>query len=370
MIESIEIKNFRCFKDTKIAKFGLVNLFGGLNNAGKTALLEAIYLITTPSPDSVMFLQRIIRRERAEFTKGNPEKAWDNLYYQQDKSKPIFLNSSNEKKNINKIILQSSSKEVNNFVDFNEENIENEDIFKLDNALSVDFLSEKNTLESTLHLKNGEFSSMLIANKDGVITPKDSTVKTSMEKSSYFIPASTKLSSDALATEFSKAKLNYKEELILQAFQIIDNTIEKIDIIFIGKAVLHLKRIHENYMPLSLFGDAINKIADFILRIINNPNSTVLIDEIENGVHYTNQEKLWKMLFDLAIEFNVQIFATTHSYEMARAFVNVIKENQFNEKAGYFELARHAKTGNVIGTSIPIDILDYDVENNFPFRGE
>ena len=45
MIETIVIKNFRCFKDTKIAKFAQVNLFGGLNNAGKTALLEVIHLV-------------------------------------------------------------------------------------------------------------------------------------------------------------------------------------------------------------------------------------------------------------------------------------------------------------------------------------
>ena len=129
-------------------------------------------------------------------------------------------------------------------------------------------------------------------------------------------------------------------------------------------------KIELRYHYMDVFGDAINKVADFILRIINNPNSIVLIDEIENGIHYSNQEKLWKMLFNLAIEYNVQIFSTTHSYEMVKAFVNTIKENEFDEKSSYFELARHAKTGNIIATYILIDILDYDIENNFPFRGE
>ena len=54
MIKSIEIKNFRCFKDTKITHFGLVNLFGGMNNAGKTALLEAVYLTESPNSSSIM----------------------------------------------------------------------------------------------------------------------------------------------------------------------------------------------------------------------------------------------------------------------------------------------------------------------------
>ena len=42
MIEQISIKNFRCYHDTTIKGFKRVNLIGGLNNSGKTVLLEAI----------------------------------------------------------------------------------------------------------------------------------------------------------------------------------------------------------------------------------------------------------------------------------------------------------------------------------------
>ncbi|BAQ62287.1 hypothetical protein GM3708_2693 [Geminocystis sp. NIES-3708] len=44
MLLDIQIKNFRCFEDTKIEGFQRVNLIGGKNNSGKTALLEAIYI--------------------------------------------------------------------------------------------------------------------------------------------------------------------------------------------------------------------------------------------------------------------------------------------------------------------------------------
>mgnify|MGYP006193319713 FL=1 len=45
MIKDIEISNFRCFEHTKIEGFERVNLIGGKNNSGKTALLEAIFLV-------------------------------------------------------------------------------------------------------------------------------------------------------------------------------------------------------------------------------------------------------------------------------------------------------------------------------------
>ncbi|WP_083786910.1 AAA family ATPase [Gloeothece verrucosa] len=44
MLQDIEIENFRCFEKTRISGFTRVNLIGGKNNSGKTALLEALLL--------------------------------------------------------------------------------------------------------------------------------------------------------------------------------------------------------------------------------------------------------------------------------------------------------------------------------------
>jgi AAA15 family ATPase/GTPase len=40
MYQSFQAKNFRCFEDLKIRDLARVNLIAGLNNIGKTALLE------------------------------------------------------------------------------------------------------------------------------------------------------------------------------------------------------------------------------------------------------------------------------------------------------------------------------------------
>jgi hypothetical protein len=53
---------------------------------------------------------------------------------------------------------------------------------------------------------------------------------------------------------------------------------------------------------------------------------------------------------------------------MIKAFAKIAQ--QFPEQAAYFEMARHAKTGNIVGLPIPIDVLEYDIQNNAPFRGE
>jgi AAA15 family ATPase/GTPase len=46
----------------------------------------------------------------------------------------------------------------------------------------------------------------------------------------------------------------------------------------------------------------------------------ISIDEIENGFHYSSQEILWNAIINSAKEFNVQIFATTHSLECVKAY--------------------------------------------------
>ena len=43
LLDSLEIKGYRCFEHLAIEKLGKVNLIVGKNNVGKTALLEAIY---------------------------------------------------------------------------------------------------------------------------------------------------------------------------------------------------------------------------------------------------------------------------------------------------------------------------------------
>jgi AAA15 family ATPase/GTPase len=44
MYKSFEIKNFRGFKELKIENLKRLNLIAGKNNAGKTAILEALFI--------------------------------------------------------------------------------------------------------------------------------------------------------------------------------------------------------------------------------------------------------------------------------------------------------------------------------------
>ena len=74
------------------------------------------------------------------------------------------------------------------------------------------------------------------------------------------------------------------------------------------------------------------------------------------------------MLFDLAKEFDIQVFATSHSAEMIKAFQEVAKE--YEVKGMYFELSRNQDTNKIISNKLNMDLLEYEIIKNQPFRGE
>ena len=93
MIDSISIENFRCFDKLKIKGFKSINLIGGQNNSGKTALLEALLLAFSPSPRSIETLRQF-RNENGNLIKRANEKVWNHFFYNLNKTESIKIISN------------------------------------------------------------------------------------------------------------------------------------------------------------------------------------------------------------------------------------------------------------------------------------
>ncbi len=61
MLKSIRIKNYRSFKDCSISDFGRINIFAGMNNSGKTTLLEALFLWSAAGNPQFAFNPIVVR---------------------------------------------------------------------------------------------------------------------------------------------------------------------------------------------------------------------------------------------------------------------------------------------------------------------
>jgi len=72
--------------------------------------------------------------------------------------------------------------------------------------------------------------------------------------------------------------------------------------------------------PLRSLGGGINRLFELALSLVNARGGFLLIDEIENGVHYSVQEEIFRFIFDAASRLDVQVFTTTHSWDCIEAF--------------------------------------------------
>lgn len=203
---------------------------------------------------------------------------------------------------------------------------------------------------------------------DIILKNMSSTTRKSFYFHKYsFIPSSIRSSRMELVLEFNEARLQDRDDEVLSAFQIIDPSIIAVESLISPKPTICLKRQGEKRIPLSLFGDAMNRIADIILKIINNRDSVLLIDEIENGIHHSNQVAFWEFLYKLADQLNVQIFATTHSLEMTEAFIKAGLDRQ--DSAAHFELVRHEKTNKIVAINRDLETLEYGISHHKEVRG-
>ncbi len=81
-------------------------------------------------------------------------------------------------------------------------------------------------------------------------------------------------------------------------------------------------------VPLRSMGDGAIRLFSIALALVNSADGFLLIDEAENGIHHSVQRDLWRMIFNIAAEYNVQVLATTHSYDCVRGFAQAMVEDK------------------------------------------
>jgi predicted ATP-dependent endonuclease of OLD family len=70
-----------------------------------------------------------------------------------------------------------------------------------------------------------------------------------------------------------------------------------------------------------------NRLFGIILSLVNAKDGLLLIDEFENGMHYTVQTDAWRAVFKLASRLDIQVVATSHSWDAIEAFQKAASES-------------------------------------------
>ena len=122
------------------------------------------------------------------------------------------------------------------------------------------------------------------------------------------------------------------EQEVVDALQIIDPNISAITMVGnepngrTRRAVVRANNVSRP-VPLRTYGDGVNRLFAMGLNLVNARGGLLLIDEFENGLHHTVQTDIWRMVFRLARQLDVQVFATTHSRDAVKAFQKAASES-------------------------------------------
>jgi len=123
-----------------------------------------------------------------------------------------------------------------------------------------------------------------------------------------------------------------------------------------------------NLIPINLMGDGIRRILGILATIYERRNGILLIDEIENGLHYSTLSVLWKTILKAVFDNNVQLFVTTHSYECIQAMTTAYQSSGRNKDFISLFRIEKDKSGRHHAFQYESDTLIAGIEKDFEVR--
>ena len=346
MIESLKIKNFKNLNGLEIPHLSQINLISGQNNVGKSTLLEAIAIYTNPS--------QIIKilSERDEFPLYKEENETERINQNTNAFSSLFTDRKDEVSENN--IIKISDKENTLSIQFSYFSPKT-DIEYIKKVITI---TRQNKTVSILHL-NSPIDSL--NQRLGIDNDSNIIIKLNTEP----------IGTEYIANFFDNIALTEKEDNVIGALQIIEPNLNKLAFIAesqyrFRRPIVTLKGSNQRF-PLKSMGDGINHILSIILALVNCENGCLLIDEIDNGLHYSVQENLWKVIFDLAKKLNIQVFATTHSNDCINSFTEVLKEENNASIGGFYRMQKR-KSGRIELVEYNSEELNSVSEHNIEIR--
>lgn len=353
MINTLTISNFKGFKQLNIPALSRITLLGGHNNVGKTSILEALFLFHDRL-NPAMFIQQLNFR-------GLPTVSLD--------SDSIWAPLFNEF-NINKPIKIDLKKEIPEHLTFT---------FKPDHkrnlsiqAMNKGIIKTESNAESTLALEikykkgSNEQISYMIINQDSLNLETEKTPPTKLSKAT-FLSARMHISPNEDANRFGRLDLLNKIGTIVEFLKEIEPRLKGLSSILIGDiSYIHADIGLERKIPVKLMGDGVSRLLSIILAIADSNGGIVLIDEVENGIHYSVMPAIWKGIAKAALEFDCQVVATTHSYECLQSAHEGINDTIATNDFTYIRLDR--KDDIITPKSFTNDLLGTALSANMEVR--
>jgi AAA15 family ATPase/GTPase len=312
MIESLTIKDFRCFENVSLHDLKRVNIIVGRNASGKTALLESIYL--TLGVPALTFKIKQWRglgdvyqvNERSETINA----LWRDLFYRFEQNR------------IASIAFKGSSDLTRTLTIRHE----------TESGVKLPVSKEGAEIQPLSHVS---FEWWKASRRIGAVKPeyKDGELKISGGPEPLpgaFYSSSNPVNPRETADWFSDLSKARNEKNVIKAIQglfpfINDLSVETHN----GIPMVHADILTmPEKIPVGLVSSGVNKLLALLVAIARQNHGILIVDEIENGFHYKTINKIWGVLYQFCKDSHVQLFASTHSGECLEAIAAAMEGHE------------------------------------------
>ena len=323
MYESFAVRNFRGFRELSMEGFGRITLLTGANNVGKTALLEAIFAHSAGSNPAWLPAVNAIRG--LAFTNvqlGTAETPWAELFYRFDTSKTIEfegkLKSFGERRlQVSRVTdpeklrrlqdRQLQDQPIQGFAPKSEPPTS----LSIEPSQVLQFDYSGNSLKK-------ETSYFILGARSVRVDPP---VSPSPPLTVLYQSEARPVATGDNAQRFSQLQASGQDALLIDALREIEPRLKALRILVIGNEPSIYGDIGLGHLlPIAMMGEGTGHFLQMVLGVATTPRGVVMLDEIENGLHHSVHEKVWRSLNETAKRFDTQVIVTTHSFECIEAF--------------------------------------------------
>lgn len=337
MYDRIRIQNFRGIRDLTVENLGRVNLLVGGNDVGKTSVLEALALLhmsqTGYELEQILENRGYTVAESRLGERVSVQGALDGLFRHGARSFSVVgVRAAPD--------LESGAMEFREFGLTGTVDLSDAPPPKFFAHLLAQLSPQQHTQLyytdlgpelSSLPAYQATPAQVKVTLHPGIPRDLPAPFAANWNGDAAFFPGNVRVGMPALAKWLSTIEGTPAKREIDKVLQNLDGRFERLAVAYDGEVAGPALNVTiadgQGTLPAALLGDGVRRIVEIVALLPRKGVTLGLIDEVDIGIYAKRLPHVWRLFADISGATNVQLFATTHSWECVEAAITVARES-------------------------------------------
>ena len=325
MLQTLAIRGYRGFESYRLTELSRVNLVVGKNSCGKSSVLEAVELLVSGGRPAVLLRSLQRRGEVGGRGRERPPLVSHIFFGHECVPGASFDLSSNGDKHVLSVKILPVEEAGEEDVDWSPK-------------------IRQRLLGSSYDKDEGDTPAFIMsiqrkAPEKRIVVPilKDGTIllerhlrwfSTEPLRTPVHFLTLEAFDSAAVREMWDTVLAEGREAEVVEDIRLLEPGLDSIHFLSsagLGSGILIGVRNSGRRLPIGTYGDGMRRLLALRLSFVGTANGVLLVDEIDTALHWTVMEEMWQFVVEVARKLNVQIFATSHSYDCIRGLGSMIR---------------------------------------------